>query len=312
MLVKKLKIGNTHVDNNVFLAPIAGYTDYCFRNLIIEEGAGLTFTELVSAKGLCYAGKGSFELLYTGGNEEKTAVQLFGHEPYYMRSAIESEALKDFKIVDINMGCPVPKVFKNGDGSALLKSVHIAKDLLSECVKTGKDITIKIRTGINRGEDVASEFCKMAEDVGVKAVTVHGRVREDYYSGEPDFKAIERAKNSVSIPIIANGGIFTEEDADNMIDKTGADGVMIARGAMANPFIFSEILGTNPKRNLKEFILKQLELMEGRYGDKRTAALFRKFVPYYFKNFKNVKEFRLSLMESLSVKELKEKIEGIF
>ena len=190
MKVKALTVGNTQVKNNVFLAPMAGYTDFSIRNLQLGLGIGLAFTELVSAKGLMYGGQGSKDLLFCDGKEEQTAVQLFGSEEYYMRSACESEHLQPFKIVDINMGCPVPKVFKNGEGSALLLDIKKAERIIKECAKSGKIITVKIRTGQKLGDDVATEFSKMAEQSGASLITIHGRVREAYYSGEVDFNAI--------------------------------------------------------------------------------------------------------------------------
>jgi len=304
MKVSGLLIGNTQVKNNVFLAPMAGYTDYGFRKLALEQGAGLVFTELVSAKGLMFKGNGSKELLYSNGNEKETAVQLFGADPYYMRAACESESLAPFNIVDINMGCPVPKVFKNGEGSALLTDIKKAENIVKECVKSGKTITIKIRTGQKRGDDIAAEFARMAEDSGASLVTVHGRVREDYYSGEPDYKAIERAKNSVKIPIIANGGIFTESDADLMMERTGADGVMIARGGIADPFLIARLTGTKTDADLKKFILNHLALMSERYQDRRAAVEFRKFTPYYFKGMVGVKDLKLKINSKESVQEI--------
>ena len=304
MKIKSLAIANTQVKNNVFLAPMAGYTDYAIRKLQLEQGAGLTFTELVSAKGLMYGGNGSKDLLFCGGDVESTAVQLFGADPYYMRSACESEHLKDFKIVDINMGCPVPKVFKNGEGSALLTNPKLAENIIKECVKSGKIITIKIRTGQVKGDDIASEFCKIAEGSGASLVTVHGRVRESYYSGEPDFNAIEKAKKSVKIPIIANGGIFTEKDAFEMLDKTGVDGVMLARGAIADPFLVSRLTNTKSTYTLKEYVLKHIHLMREIYIDKKATVEFRKFVPYYFKSMNGKKETKLKLVCAQNTQEL--------
>ena len=187
MEIKGLTVGDLQIKNNIFLAPMAGYTDYAVRSLQIENGIGLAFTELVSAKGLVYGGNGSKELLYSGKEIGQTAVQLFGSDPYFMRTACESKDLEDFQIVDINMGCPVPKVFKNGEGSALLTDINKAENIVKQCVKSGKVITIKIRTGLVKGDDIASEYAKMAENAGASLVTIHGRVRQDYYSGEPDF-----------------------------------------------------------------------------------------------------------------------------
>ena len=310
MQIKPLNLGNTQIKNNVFLAPMAGYTDYAFRHLIIGLGAGLTFTELVSAKGLIYNGKGSKELLYSGKDIENTAVQLFGADEYFLRKAIESEDLKDFKIVDINMGCPVPKVYNNGEGSALLKDIKKAEKIVKECVKSQKTITIKIRTGLKKGDDVASSFAKMAEDCGAKAITVHGRVKEAYYSGEVDYKAIEKAKKSVNIPVIANGGIFSVKDADKMIENTGADGVMIARGAVFNPFLFSDLLNIKTDLTLKDFMIKHAETEYPFYKDK-TAQIFRKYANWYFKGEKNAKELRSRFYACSTYKELMETLKNL-
>lgn len=304
MQIKKLCLGDQVTKNNVFLAPMAGYTDYAIRKLQLQVGVGLCFTELVSAKGLAYGGEGSKELLYSKGDEDKTAVQIFGSEEYYMRWACESEYLSPFKIVDINMGCPVPKVFKNGEGSALLTDIKKAQGIIKECVKSGKIITVKIRTGLKKGDDIAAEYARMAEDSGAKLITIHGRVREDYYSGEPDYNAIERAKKAVKIPVIANGGIFTQEDADVMIDRTGADGVMLARGAIANPFLAAALMGEEINTDLKSYVIEHVKLMHERMNDKKAAMEFRKFTPYYFKGMTGVKDLKLKIQTAESTDEI--------
>ena len=300
MEVKKLSLGEYEIENNIFLAPMAGYTDYSFRKLALNSGYGLCFTELVSAKGLLYKSRNSDSLLFCGEDKNKTGAQIFGSDAYSMRCAIESDYLKDFPIIDVNMGCPVPKVYKNGDGSALLKDIKKAESILKECVKTGKIITLKIRTGLVYGDDIATEFTKMAENSGVKLVTIHGRVREAYYSGEPDYNAIFKAKKAVSIPIIANGGIFTVEDAEKMMKNTGADGIMIARGAFSNPFLINELLSTNPKYTLKEFIIEHLLTLRERYGERRTTLEFRKFIGSYLKGIPYIKENKIALLTSES------------
>ena len=306
MKVGALKVGDTSVRNNLFLAPIAGFTDYSFRKLILPSGVGLCFTELVSAKGLYYGGKNSESLLYCGDDYENTAAQIFGSDPYYIRWACESRYLEKFGIIDINMGCPVPKIVKNGEGSALLGDIKKAESVIKEAVKSGKTITVKIRTGIKYGDDIAREFSEMAENAGAKLITIHGRVRETYYSGEPDYNAIAKAKKAVKIPVIANGGIFTKEDADFMMEKTGADGVMIARGAIANPFIFSEISGEIPPiKTLQEFAIRHLDEEISRIGEKRAAVEFRKFVTYYFKGLENSKQSRIAIMTTEDVSEIK-------
>lgn len=310
MKIKKLKIKDYETENNLFLAPMAGYTDFAVRSLFLSVGAGLSFTELISAKGLEYNVNGSKKLLYSE-DYSKTAAQLFGHEEYYLRAAMESEILKDYRICDINMGCPVPKICKNGDGSALLADGRKAEKIIKECVKSGKIITVKIRTGIKEGDDVAEEFAKIAEGSGASLITVHGRVREKYYSGEPDYNAIAKAKRAVKIPLIANGGIFTEEDADKMINETGADGIMLARGALSDVFLFEKLQGVKPDFDKKTFIFTQLDKQSERFGEKFTAVAFRKFVPYYFKNAENAKEHRIRLMQTASVEEIKDIINEI-
>lgn len=295
MKVSPVALGNLQVENNVFLAPMAGYTDYPFRKIALKQGYGLCFTELVSAKGLMYGGKNNDDLVFCGQDCDKTAIQIFGSDAYSMRWTCESDYLKNCKIVDINMGCPVPKVFKNGDGSALLTDIKKAEYIIKECVKSNKIITVKIRTGQVHGDDVATDFCMMAEQCGAKLVTIHGRVREDYYSGEPDYNAIYKAKLSVKIPIIANGGIFTMEDANAMMDKTGADGVMLARGGIANPFLVSELTNQKPTCNLKDFIKEHIENVKSFYPERRGVLEFRKFVSYYLRGIRDVKQNKLDL-----------------
>lgn len=295
MITKPLQVGNVQLDNNVFLAPMAGYTDYPFRHVALKCGYGLTFTELVSAKGLIYGGRANEELVFCGNDINKTAVQIFGSDPISMRQACECELLKDFKIVDINMGCPVPKVFKNGDGSALLTDIHKAESVIKECVKSGKIITVKIRTGLKQGDDIASEYAKMAEQSGASLITVHGRVREAYYSGEPDYNSIYKAKKSIGIPLIANGGIWTESDADKMLENTGADGVMLARGAIADPFLVCTLTKVNPPLLLKEFILEHISQIEKYYAPRRAVLEFRKFISYYLKGVVGVKDAKMAI-----------------
>lgn len=312
MKTSKIILGDVSIKNNVFLAPIAGYTDYCFRKLQLECGVGLAFTELVSAKGLMFESVGSKELLFCGEEIENTAVQIFGSEPEYMRLACESEYLAPFKIIDINMGCPVPKVYKNGEGCALLSDLKKAEEIIKNCKKSGKVITVKTRIGLKKGDDFASEFVKMAENAGASLVTIHGRVREDYYSGQPDFDAIYKAKRSVSIPIIANGGIFTEQDAKEMINKTGADGIMLARGAIADPFLVARLTNTPCRYTLKEYMLEHINLMAKRYQDRQASLEFRKFVNYYFKGKIGVKELKMKIYQSQTTREIIDLIQKNF
>ncbi len=304
MQIKSLSIGNLQIENNVFLAPMAGYTDYPFRHVALKQGYGLTFTELVSAKGLFFGGKANSELVYCGNDIKKTAVQIFGEDPYYLRKACECDYLKDFNIVDINMGCPVPKVYKNGEGSALLNDLKKAELIIKECVKSNKVITIKIRIGQKKGDDIAKEFAMMAENAGAKLITIHGRVREDYYSGEPNYNSIKRAKESVNIPVIANGGIFTIQDADKMINETGADGIMLARGGIANPFLVSDLVNVKSDYNLKTFIINHLSELEKYYPERRGVLEFRKFVSWYFRGVDGIKDIKMAIYSANTFSEL--------
>lgn len=312
MTLKKIKIGGVTAENNVFLAPLAGYTDFAFRSLCSGLGAGLTFTEMVSAKGLVYKNRGTKELLYTAGNEKITAVQIFGSDPAVMREAAASEELSSFDIIDINMGCPVPKIFGNGEGSALLDNMPLAEKIISAVAKEGKNVSVKIRLGTERGKCVAKEFSKMCEGAGASLVTVHGRFRPDYYSGEVDYGAIADVKNSVKILVVANGGVFTEQDADKLMDKTGADGVMIARGAFYNPFLFSSLTGTETDLTLKEFIIKHIDLMKEKFDDRSVAVGFRKIMPCYLKNVKCDKKLKVAFTSCESTVRLKELIGEVF
>ena len=305
MLVKQLSIGDKTLKNNILLAPMAGYTDYAFRCLELEQGYGFCYTELVSAKGLFFKGDNSKALLFSGNDYASTGAQIFGSDEYYMRLACESENLSKFDIIDINFGCPVPKVYKYGDGSALLKDILKAEKIVKECVKSGKNITIKIRTGLKEGDDVATDFALMAENAGAKAITIHGRVREAYYSGEPNFNAIAKAKASVKIPVIANGGIFTVKDAEQMIDKTGADGIMIARGATQNPFLICELLNDDSPKDTKAFMKRHLSLMvENFKGEKRACLEFRKFISGYLKGREGIKQVKLKLLQAQTQSEI--------
>ncbi|MBE5756437.1 MAG: tRNA-dihydrouridine synthase family protein [Clostridiales bacterium] len=304
MDIKSIKLGDVTIKNNLFLAPMAGFTDFALRKIASDYGAGLLVTELVSAKGIIYKAKGTKDLLHTV-DDGLTSAQIFGSDPVCMKEAILSEDLAPFPIIDINMGCPVPKIIKNGEGSALLAKPDLAEKIVKECVKTGKIITVKIRTGLKQDNLITEEFCKMLEGAGASLITIHGRTREMYYSGDIFFDEIKKAKKAVKIPIIANGSIVSKETADEMMEKTGADGVMIGRGAMIRPYIFSQLQGIEYDFNLKETLIKHLDLLLTKYPDKRVAINFRKFLPYYLKGM-NVKELRVKANMTETTSELKE------
>ena len=275
MKLDRVQVGGFEIKNNVWLAPLAGYTNYPFREIALQSGAGFAFTEMVSAKGLCYGSENTKELLYTSESERgRVGVQIFGSDPAFMRRAAESEELSAFEIVDINMGCPVPKIYKNGEGSALLENPRLAERVVEETAKSGKIVTVKCRIGISRERIVAEEFCKRMEGAGARAITVHGRTRADMYSGEPDYKAIAAVKKAVSVPVIANGGIFSAKDAEIMMERTGADGVEIARAALYDPQIFCEFSGEK-RKPLFEMVKRQTEETEKLYGERFATVFMR-------------------------------------
>ena len=304
MRLKQIDIGGLHTKNNVFLAPLAGYTNAVFRELCYGLGAGLTFTEMVSAKGLCYDSQKTRELLYVSpGYEGIKACQIFGGVPEYMRRACESEALAPFELIDINMGCPVPKIYKNGEGSYLLNDLRLAEKIISECKKSGKRISVKFRTGIDSEHTVCREFAEMCEGAGADMICIHGRTKDKIYAGEVNFKEIERAKSAVKIPVIANGGIFSLADAEKIMDSTDADGVAVARGAMYNPRIFSEITGTDAG-DFKEKVLKQIADTCEIYGERFACVFMRKMVSFYIKGQKNSTAMRTRLLACKSCDEI--------
>ncbi len=297
MQIKGLKIGNISVKNNVLLAPLAGYTNYPFRRLCKGYGAGLCYTEMVSAKGLKYGSENTKELLYTDEKEGLTAAQIFGNDPEIMRAACENEALAPFPIVDINMGCPVPKIYKNGEGSALLENPILAEKIVRECVKSGKNITVKFRIGIDGEHIITEEFAKRMEGAGASLLTVHGRTKDKIYAGEVNFAEIERAKKAVKIPVIANGGVFSEREADELINRTGADGVRVARAALFNPQVFCELTNTPTESQLK-MVEKQLK-WTGQVCDERFTTVFmRKMCAFYVKGKKGAASFKDKLFQA--------------
>lgn len=312
MTIKSIEIGGVCTPNNLFCAPLAGYTDFAFRKLCYSFGAGLCFTEMVSAKGLLYKNEATRALLHKGDGEGQTAAQIFGRDPAILRAACESEDLAAYPVVDLNMGCPVPKVVKNGEGSALLNEPRLAEKIISECKKSGKAITVKFRIGFSQEKKVAAEFAKLCEGAGADLITVHGRTREKYYAGEPDYAQIAAAKRAVAIPVIANGGVFSGADAQKMFDETGADGVMLARAAMYNPHIFAEILGAPPEWDKKAAIEGQIEDMLPFYGEKFTLVQMRKMTAFYVRGMRGCAAYRSRLFSAESIAELRTLLDEIF
>ena len=303
MRLKPITIGNITTENNVFLAPLAGYTNYPFRRLCKEYGAGLCYTEMVSAKGLKYGSENTKELLHTDEKEGTVAVQIFGSEPDTMRLACEHEALAPFPIVDINMGCPVPKIYKNGEGSALLENPLLAEKIVKECVKSGKIITVKFRIGVSPDKIITEEFAKRMEGAGASLITIHGRTRDKMYAGDVHFAEIAKAKNAVKIPVIANGGVFSNEDAERLLRETGADGVMVARASLFNPQIFCELTDT-PTENKGKMFEKQLEWTRQVCDERFTTVFMRKMCAFYVKGMKGAAVFKDRLFQAQSPEEI--------
>ena len=276
-------IKNVELKSNLILAPMAGYTDLAFRDMCLKFGAGLVTTEMVSAKALHYKNKKTEELLLSLDSEYIKAVQIFGHEPDVMAEACKNPLLEKFDIIDINMGCPARKIIANGDGSALLKDLKLAEEIISACVKaTTKPVTVKFRIGYCDGENLAVEFANMCERAGAAAITVHGRTTSQGYAGEVNYSVIKDVKAAVKIPVFANGDIKTKEDFDNVLNYTGCDGVMIGRAAVGKPEIFTEILtGSMPKIDKLEQIKWHYETLFKFYPETYVVKYMRSHLAKY-------------------------------
>lgn len=312
MEIRKIRLGHLLLPSNVLMAPLAGYTCYPFRMLAYELGAGLCFTEMVSANALKYQDLATKRLLFTTGEEKIKAVQLLGGNPAVMEQMAGSRLLQDFDIIDINMGCPVPNVFKSGEGSALMLDQDRASAIIRGCKKSGKIVTVKCRTGVREDEMFAAEFARMCEASGADLITIHGRSRSMMYDGEPYYREIAQAKAAVRIPVIANGGIFSAADAERMMERTGADGVMPARYGLEHPWIFSELTGKPCEKSAYQLVTEQLELTRRYYDETFTLAYMRKLSAYMMKKRKGTKRYKERLYRSGSIEELREVLELIF
>ncbi len=316
-----MKIGDLEIQNNVALGPMAGVTDLPFRRLCKEQGCGILYTEMVSAKAVLYNNKNTGILLEADETEAPMGLQLFGSDPDIMAEIASRLEEGPYQFIDINMGCPVPKIVNNHEGSALMKEPKLVGEIVNAMAKKcKKPITVKIRKGFNDELINAPEIAKIAEANGASMVAVHGRTREQYYHGEADWEIIRQVKEAVKIPVIGNGDIKSPEDAKAMLEQTGCDGIMIGRAARGNPWIFKRVvhyLNTNellPEPSLeevKEMILKHSRMLIEFKGNYTGICEMRKHVSWYISGYKNSAAIRNRVNMVESYDELCEIIEGL-
>lgn len=321
MYLKELQIGNVNLKNNILLAPMAGITDLPFRLIARQYGTSYACTEMVSSKAIFYDDKKTKMLMNSEGEQRPLAIQIFGSDIEAM--AYASRYVSDYAdIIDINMGCPAPKVTKNGEGSKILLDLELAENIMKTVVQNSKvPVTIKFRKGWDNDHIVAVEIAKIAEKVGISAITIHGRTRSEFYSGKADWEIIKKVKEAVRIPVIGNGDVVDEDSAKAMFEETGVDGIMIGRASLGNPWIFKRIihyLKTGDKipeitnKEKLETIKKHLNLLIKEKGEEVAIKEFRKHIAAYTKNMPNSSNFRVKINSLESKKEVEEQIDKYF
>ena len=320
-MIQTLKIGDVSLKNNLILAPMAGVTDLPFRLLCKEQGAGLLCMEMVSAKAIYFNNKNTEELLTIDDREPPVSLQLFGSDPDIISEMAKKIENRPFSILDINMGCPVPKVAGNGEGSALMKNPKLVEEIVSKTAKAiKKPVTVKIRTGFDDEHINAVEIARIAESAGAAAVAVHGRTREQYYSGKADWDIIRQVKEAVKIPVIGNGDVTSPEAARQLMETTGCDGIMIGRGAQGNPWIFRQILhwmetGEEESKpdleEVKAMILRHARMLVEYKGAYTGIREMRKHVAWYTAGYPNSAKLRARVNEIESLEALEHLIQGL-
>lgn len=315
-----MQIGSLHLKNRYLLAPLAGITDSAFRRIAARQGAGLVYTEMVSAKAMDQKIRHTDELLAFNIEEKPIGVQLFGHEPDVLQRTVSAIDSREFDLIDLNMGCPVPKVVKNGEGSALMKDPALAAEIVRACCReTKKPVTVKMRIGFDAEHINAVDFARYLEDAGAAAVTVHGRTREQYYAGIVQRDVIRQVKEALTIPVIGNGDVTDARSAAEMFEQTGCDAVMIGRGAIGNPWIFRDLIaaeqGTEAEKitfdDKADMLLEQARLSISEHGEKTGICRLRGTAGWYFKGMRHAARIRDLFHQVSTYAELEEALNNV-
>lgn len=308
-----MKIKDIQFENNILLAPMAGVTDVAFRSICIDFGADAGVTEMISAKALSYDNKKTADLLITAPNEKIKIVQIFGSDPDIMADMCRSPYLQKFDIIDINMGCPAPKIVNNGEGSFLMTNLPLAERIIRKCVQAcDKPITVKFRSGFDSDHINAVEFAKMCQRAGASAITIHGRTRSQMYSGTVDLDIIKKVKESVNIPVIASGDIVDMETYKKTLEYTKCDGVMIGRGSLGNPAIFSQILNKEYNYNKYDVIKRHIDLLCKYYPMSFVSGHIRKHLLWYLKGEYNASEIKRYVSTEPDINKVLDRLKSFF